>query len=96
MKVVQSIYDGPQSRIRVDNFYSENITVGVSVGVHQGSILSPLLLIIVLEALSREFHIGCPWDIFMQTTWSSLLNLLIIFDRGFLLGSRISRLRASG
>ena len=29
-------------------------------GVHQGSVLSRLLLIIVLEAQPREFHTGCP------------------------------------
>ena len=33
------------------------------VGVHQGSVLSPLLFIIVLEALSREFRTGCPWEL---------------------------------
>ena len=32
----------------------------VRVGVHQGSVLSPLLFIIVLEALSREFREGLP------------------------------------
>ena len=30
----------------------------VKVGLHQGSILSPLLFIIVLEASSREFREG--------------------------------------
>ena len=34
----------------------------VRVGVHQGSVLSPLLLIIVLEALSREFK-GLPMEL---------------------------------
>ena len=33
---------------------------GVKVGVHQGSVLSPLLFVIVLEALSREFRTGTP------------------------------------
>ena len=32
------------------------------VSVHQGSVLSPLLFIIVLEALSREFRSGVPWE----------------------------------
>ena len=31
-------------------------------GVHQGSVLSPLLFI-VLEALSRELRTGCPWEL---------------------------------
>ena len=37
--------------------------VCVGVGVHQGSVLSPPLFIIVLEALSREFRTGCPWEL---------------------------------
>ena len=32
------------------------------ISVHQGSILSPLLFIIVLEALSQEFSSGVPWE----------------------------------
>ena len=30
-------------------------------GVHQGSVLNPLLFIIVLEALSPEFQAGVPF-----------------------------------
>ena len=36
----------------------------VKVGVHQGSVLSPLLFIMVLEALSNEFCVGVPWELF--------------------------------
>ena len=32
------------------------------VGVHQGSCLSPLLFIMVLEALFQEFCTGCAWE----------------------------------
>ena len=35
----------------------------VRVGVHQGSVLSLLLFIIVLEALSREFRGGLPMEL---------------------------------
>ena len=34
----------------------------MKVGVHHGSVLSPLLFIIVLEALSREFRAGVSWE----------------------------------
>ena len=42
-------------------YYSDDFSV--KEGVHQGSILSPLLFIIVLEALSKEFRTGCPWEL---------------------------------
>ena len=34
----------------------------MKVGVHQGSVLSPLLFIIVLEALSPELPCEVPWE----------------------------------
>ena len=33
------------------------------VGAHQGAVLSPLLFMIVMEALSKEFRVGCPWEL---------------------------------
>ena len=41
----------------------ESNAFSVRVGVHQGSVLSPLLFIIVLEALSREFREGLPMEL---------------------------------
>jgi len=35
----------------------------VKVGMHQGSALSPLLLVIVMEALSTEFRVTLPWKL---------------------------------
>jgi len=29
--------------------------------MHQGSALSPLLFVIVMEAISREFRVALPW-----------------------------------
>ena len=55
------MYKGVRSRVRVGYGYSEEF--GVGVGVHQGSVLSPLLFIIVLETLSWEFSTGCPWEL---------------------------------
>ena len=48
----------------------------VNVGVHQGSVLSPLLFIIVLEALSRELRSGVPWEDLYADDIFSWLNCL--------------------
>ena len=58
--LVKAMYDNARSRVKVDCEYSD--VFSVNVGVHQGSVLSPLLFLIVLEALSREFRTGCPWE----------------------------------
>ena len=35
----------------------------VKVGMHQGSGLSPLLFVIVMEAISREFRVALTWEL---------------------------------
>jgi len=35
----------------------------VKAGMHQGSALSPLLFVIVMEAISREFRVAFPWEL---------------------------------
>lgn len=35
----------------------------VKVGLHQGSILSPLLFIIVMDVVTREIRAGLPWEL---------------------------------
>ena len=58
IRAVQAMYANARSSVRVNGQYSSEFNVGV--GVHQGSVLSPLLFIMVMEALSREFRTGCP------------------------------------
>ena len=60
MCLVQGMYSNAKSRVHAGEGYSEEFEV--EVGVHQGSALSLLLFIIVLEALSREFCCGVPWE----------------------------------
>ena len=60
VRLVQGMYANARSRVRVGEGFSKEFEVRV--GVHQGSVLSPLLFIIVLEALSREFRAGVPWE----------------------------------
>ena len=31
--------------------------------MHQGTALSPLLFVIVMEAISREFRVALPWEL---------------------------------
>ena len=52
MHLVQSMYKDVRSRVRVGDGYSEEF--GVGVGIHQGSVLSPLLFIIVLRGSIQE------------------------------------------
>ena len=60
MRLVRGIYANAQSQVRLGEGFSQKFEV--KVGVHQESILSPLLFIIVLEALSRAFRAGVPWE----------------------------------
>ena len=48
-KVIQSMYRTVRSRVRTNGVFSEDFLV--QVGLHQGTVLSPLLFIMVLEAL---------------------------------------------
>ena len=60
VQLVQGMYANVRSRVCVGEGYSEEFEVKVS--VHQVPVLSPLLFIIVFEALSRDFGSGVPWD----------------------------------
>ena len=62
VRLVQAMYNNARSRVRFGPEYSEEFEVGD--GVHQGPVLSPLLFIIVLEALSRDFRVVVPWELF--------------------------------
>ena len=57
----------------------------IKVGVNPGTVLSSSLFIIVMEALSREFKVGCPWEllyaddlVLMAETLKSLKKKLTI------------------
>ena len=61
VSVVKVMYQNARSQVRVSNLFSD--VFDVQVGVHQDSVLSTLLLIIVLQALSREFCTSCLWEL---------------------------------
>ena len=61
VRLVKVMHDDANSRVRVNGCFSESFEV--TIGVHQGSVLSSLLFAIVMEALYRECCIGCPWEL---------------------------------
>lgn len=52
-RVVMAMYEGARAHVRVDGGLRDNFPV--TDGKYQGSILSPLLFVLVLEALSQGF-----------------------------------------
>ena len=61
IRTMQAMYTNAKSSVRINGQFSS--WFDVQVGVHKGSVLSPLLFIIVMEALSRHFRTGCPWEL---------------------------------
>ena len=56
VRAVMSLYDGAKTRVRVGSAYSEEFKV--KVGVHQGSVLSPLLFAIVVDVITENARRG--------------------------------------
>ena len=53
VRVVQSMYHNVQPCVQVNGGFSDEFEMNV--GVHQGSVLTPLLYIMVLQMLSMKF-----------------------------------------
>jgi len=61
VSAVMSMYTGAKTVVRT--VYGNSKGFEVEVGMHQGSALSPLLFVIVVEAISREFRVALPWEL---------------------------------
>ena len=60
VSAVMSMYSGAKTVVRT--VYENSKGFEVKVGMNQGSALSPLLFLIVMEAISREFRVALPWE----------------------------------
>ena len=56
VKPVMAMYEGAQTVDRTTE--GDRKAFNVKVGLHQGSVLSPLLFVIVMEMISRELRAG--------------------------------------
>ena len=74
IRLVKAMYNNTHSNVQVNGASSEPFKV--TVGVHQGSVLSPLLFIIVMEAISREFRVSCPWELLYADDLAILSEVL--------------------
>ena len=56
-----AMYEEAHMVVRMADGDSESFEV--KVGLHQGSVLSPLLFVIVMEVVTREVREGLPWEL---------------------------------
>jgi len=56
-----AMYEGAQTVLRTTE--GDSKTFNVKVGLHQGSVLSPLLFVIVMEMILRELRAGLPLEL---------------------------------
>jgi len=61
VSAVMSMYTGAKTVDRT--VYGNSKGFEVKLGMHQGSGLSPLLFVIVMVAISREFRVALPWEL---------------------------------
>ena len=60
IRIIKDMYDGSLTKVRCSDGLTEEFAV--QVGVHQGSALSPLLFIIIMDCLTAEVIREAPWD----------------------------------
>jgi len=61
LSAVMSMYSGAKTVVRTVCGNSNGFEI--KVGMHQGSAFSPLVFVMVMEALSREFRGALPWEL---------------------------------
>jgi len=74
VSAIVPMYTGAKTIVRT--IYGKSSGFEVKVGMHQGSALNPLLFVIVMEAISREFRVTLSWELLYAN------NLVVIAETG--------------
>jgi hypothetical protein len=61
VRAVMAMYERARTVVTTNDGNSEEFEV--KVGVHQGSVLSPLLFVVVMEVLAQSVKEGLPWEL---------------------------------
>jgi Reverse transcriptase (RNA-dependent DNA polymerase) len=63
VRVIEAMFEGVSTAVKLGE--EESVAFPVRVASHQGSVRSPMMFIILLEALSREFRFrtGSPCEL---------------------------------
>src|SRR6267154_628445 len=61
VNVGKSMYEGVTTSVKINGVESKGFEF--KVGVHQGSVLSPILFNIVMQAIADNFKAGLPWEL---------------------------------
>ena len=59
VRSVMSLYKGAKTRVRVDSELSDELEV--KVGIHQGSVLSPFLFVLVVDVVTTFARVCAKW-----------------------------------
>ena len=63
IRVVHDMYKNSSIQLRTSAGISDSFEV--SVGVHQGSALSPFLFTVIMDCMSEEFWKKAPWNMML-------------------------------
>ena len=79
---IMVMYEFSNIAVRVNNAIGNKFNVKID--VHQGSVLSPLLLIMVLEALSIESRSGLPSEMLYADDFVIIAESLVKLEQRYL------------
>ena len=61
VEAIMALHAETRTRVKTVAGVSKDFDIGV--GVHQGSILSPLLFIVVMDEVTKEVRNGVSWEL---------------------------------